>query len=129
MSARRGTVTTDVGRAVTEFKGGKSPSFSELANGDKVHVKGAQQNGFVAAESVTLYTTREPALIQPLLSAFSKQSGIEVNTVFVKDGLLERVRAEGTRSPADVRRPAPAPLSQPDEASTVANRSWAIRAQ
>jgi iron(III) transport system substrate-binding protein len=55
-----------------------------------------------AAESVTLYTTREPALIQPLLSAFSKQSGIEVNTVFVKDGLLERVRAEGARSPADL---------------------------
>lgn len=58
--------------------------------------------GAQAAESVTLYTTREPALIQPLLSAFSKQSGIEVNTVFVKDGLLERVRAEGTRSPADL---------------------------
>lgn len=58
--------------------------------------------GAQAAESVTLYTTREPALIQPLLSAFSKQSGIEVNTVFVKDGLLERVRAEGARSPADL---------------------------
>jgi len=42
------------GTSATEFKGGKSPSFSELANGDKVHVKGAQQNGFVAAESVTL---------------------------------------------------------------------------
>src|SRR5690606_12264284 len=29
-------------------------------------------------------------------------SGIQVNTVFVRDGLLERVRAEGERSPADV---------------------------
>lgn len=55
-----------------------------------------------AAEEVTLYTTREPGLIQPLLTAFSNQSGIKVNTVFVKDGLLERVKAEGTRSPADV---------------------------
>ena len=55
-----------------------------------------------AAEEVSLYTTREPALIQPLLDAFSKQSGIKVNTVFVKDGLLERVKAEGSRSPADV---------------------------
>ncbi|XAH21201.1 extracellular solute-binding protein [Xylophilus sp. GW821-FHT01B05] len=55
-----------------------------------------------AAEEVTLYTTREAGLVQPLLSAFSAQSGIKVNTVFVKDGLLERVRAEGERSPADV---------------------------
>ncbi len=42
------------GTAATEFKGGKSPSFAGLANGGKVHVKGAQQNGFVQAESVTL---------------------------------------------------------------------------
>ncbi|QNN55527.1 Fe(3+) ABC transporter substrate-binding protein [Diaphorobacter ruginosibacter] len=55
-----------------------------------------------AAEEVTLYTTREPALIQPLLSAFTAQTQVKVNTVFVKDGLLERVKAEGDRSPADV---------------------------
>jgi hypothetical protein len=42
------------GTSATEFKGGKSPSFAELANGGKVHVKGAQQNGFVQAESVVL---------------------------------------------------------------------------
>ncbi|QIL69222.1 Fe(3+) ABC transporter substrate-binding protein [Diaphorobacter sp. HDW4B] len=54
------------------------------------------------AQEVTLYTTREPALIQPLLAAFTAQSKIKVNTVFVKDGLLERVKAEGERSPADV---------------------------
>ena len=55
-----------------------------------------------AQGELTLYTTREPGLIQPLLSAFSAQTQIKVNTVFVKDGLLERVQAEGTRSPADV---------------------------
>lgn len=55
-----------------------------------------------AAEQLTLYTTREPGLIQPLLAAFGAQSGIQVNTVFVKDGLLERVKAEGSRSPADL---------------------------
>ena len=54
-----------------------------------------------AAESLTLYTTREPGLIQPLLSAFTATTKIQVNTVFVKDGLLERVKAEGARSPAD----------------------------
>ncbi|WP_063532671.1 Fe(3+) ABC transporter substrate-binding protein [Burkholderia sp. MSMB1589WGS] len=55
-----------------------------------------------AANEVNLYTTREPKLIQPLVDAFTKQSGIAVHTVFVKDGLLERVKAEGARSPADV---------------------------
>jgi iron(III) transport system substrate-binding protein len=55
-----------------------------------------------AAGEVNLYTTREPGLIQPLLDAFTKKTGIQVKTVFVRDGLLERVRAEGARSPADV---------------------------
>jgi len=55
-----------------------------------------------AADELTVYTTREAALIQPLLTAFTASSGIKVNTVFVKDGLLERVKAEGARSPADV---------------------------
>ena len=55
-----------------------------------------------AAESLTLYTTREPGLIQPLLAAFTARTQVEVRTVFMKDGLLERVKAEGDRSPADV---------------------------
>ena len=55
-----------------------------------------------AAAEVNLYTTREPGLIQPLLDAFQKESGIKVNTVFLKDGLLERLGAEGERSQADI---------------------------
>jgi iron(III) transport system substrate-binding protein len=55
-----------------------------------------------AADELTLYTTREPGLIQPLLAAFTATTKVQVNTVFVKDGLLERVKAEGARSPADV---------------------------
>ena len=54
------------------------------------------------AAPVTLYTTREPALIQPLLDAFTRDTGVAVDTVFVRDGLPERLRAEGERSPADV---------------------------
>ena len=54
------------------------------------------------AAEVNLYTTREPGLIQPLLDKFSQSTGIKVNTVFVRDGLAERVAAEGRRSPADV---------------------------
>lgn len=56
----------------------------------------------LAADELTLYTTREPGLIQPLLAAFTSKTQIPVKTVFMKDGMLERVKAEGTRSPADV---------------------------
>ncbi|NLY63739.1 MAG: Fe(3+) ABC transporter substrate-binding protein [Alcaligenaceae bacterium] len=55
-----------------------------------------------AAEEVNLYTTREPRLIQPLLDAFTQDTGIKANTVFIKDGLPERIKSEGDKSPADV---------------------------
>ena len=55
-----------------------------------------------AAQEVNLYTTREPGLVKPLIDAFAKATGITVNSIFVRDGLAERVAAEGTRSPADV---------------------------
>jgi iron(III) transport system substrate-binding protein len=55
-----------------------------------------------AAQQVNLYTTREPGLIQPLIDAFTKSTGIRINSIFVKDGLAERVAAEGAQSPADV---------------------------
>src|SRR6187402_2224849 len=54
------------------------------------------------AAEVNLYTTREPGLIRPLLDAYTAQSGVTVNTVFVEKGLAERVAAEGARSSADV---------------------------
>src|SRR5699024_4103127 len=56
----------------------------------------------LAADEVNLYTTREPQLIIPLLESFTQDTGIEVNTVFVKDGLIERIKSEGVQSPADV---------------------------
>jgi len=56
----------------------------------------------VLAQSVNLYTTREPALLNPVLEAFTKDTGVKVNAVFLKDGLQERIKAEGANSPADV---------------------------
>ena len=55
-----------------------------------------------AQQTLNLYTTREPGLIQPLLDAFTKSTGIKVNSIFLKDGLAERVASEGSRSPADL---------------------------
>jgi iron(III) transport system substrate-binding protein len=55
-----------------------------------------------SAQELNLYTSREPALIKPLLDEFTKQTGIKVNTVFAGSGLEERMRSEGQNSPADV---------------------------
>lgn len=55
-----------------------------------------------STQELNLYTTREPGLITPLIEAFTKSTGIKVNTIFVKDGLPERLVAEGANSPADV---------------------------
>src|SRR3546814_696885 len=40
--------------------------------------------------------------LEPLLKAFSEQTGIKTNVVFAKDGVVERMKAEGANSPADV---------------------------
>ena len=56
----------------------------------------------VSAEELNLYTSREPALVEPLLAAFTAETGVTVNTVFLKDGLIERLVSEGESSPADL---------------------------
>jgi len=53
-------------------------------------------------QEINLYTTREPGLMKPLMDGFTTATGIKVNSIFVKDGLSERVAAEGAQSPADV---------------------------
>ncbi|MBS9478749.1 Fe(3+) ABC transporter substrate-binding protein [Ancylobacter radicis] len=55
-----------------------------------------------AEEVVNVYTTREVGLAKPLFDAFAEKTGVKVNAVFVKDGLAERVKAEGAASPADL---------------------------
>ncbi len=55
-----------------------------------------------AADEINVYSYREPGLINPLIEQFTKDTGIKVNTVFAKDGLIERMQAEGKISPADV---------------------------
>jgi iron(III) transport system substrate-binding protein len=54
------------------------------------------------AREVNVYTSREADLIKPVLDAYSQATGTKVNLVFIRDGLEERVRAEGANSPADV---------------------------
>jgi len=54
------------------------------------------------AAEVNLYTAREAGLVAPLLDAYTKKTGVKVNTIFLKDGVAERVAAEGANSSADV---------------------------
>lgn len=54
------------------------------------------------AEEVNIYSHRQPELIQPLLDAFTAETGITVNVAFVDKGMAERLVAEGDRSPADL---------------------------
>jgi len=53
-------------------------------------------------DEVNVYSYRQPFLIEPLFKAFTAQTGIKVNTIFAKKGLIERMKAEGANSPADV---------------------------
>src|SRR5262245_8618232 len=55
-----------------------------------------------AQGDVNIYSYREPQLIDPLLKAFSEQSGIRTNVVYASAGLNERLAAEGQNSPADL---------------------------
>ncbi len=55
-----------------------------------------------AAAEVNLYSARQPFLMKPLLDAFTKKTGIKVNMVYLKKGMIERLKAEGANSPADL---------------------------
>ena len=54
------------------------------------------------AAEINIYSYRQPFLIQPLTDAFTKETGIKVNVAYLRKGMIERMTAEGKRSPADV---------------------------
>ncbi|MEK9753043.1 MAG: Fe(3+) ABC transporter substrate-binding protein [Rhodospirillaceae bacterium] len=57
--------------------------------------------GISGAKEVNLYSYRQPFLINPLLEAFTKETGIKVNVVYANKGMLEKIRAAGANNPAD----------------------------
>jgi iron(III) transport system substrate-binding protein len=80
------------------------------------------------ADEVNVYTTRQPELIQPIFDAFTAESGIAVNVLYSEKGLIERMKAEGDRGPADlyitadigsVKAATDAGLTQPHGSATV----------
>jgi iron(III) transport system substrate-binding protein len=55
-----------------------------------------------AEDVLNIYTTRQEVLIQPVLDAYRAETGTQVNVIFAKEGLVERLKSEGANSPADV---------------------------
>jgi len=56
----------------------------------------------LAQGQVNLYSYREAKLLQPLVEAFTKDTGIKVNVISASSGLEQRIKTEGANSPADV---------------------------
>jgi iron(III) transport system substrate-binding protein len=54
------------------------------------------------ADEITLYSTRETKLVEPVIAAFTEASGIRVKPVFIEDSLVKRLTSEGDASPADI---------------------------
>ena len=69
-----------------------SSSIAFAADADKAAKEGV----------VNIYSYRQPYLINPLLEAFTKKTGVKTKVIFAKKGLIERVVQEGKLSPADV---------------------------
>jgi len=55
-----------------------------------------------ANEEVNVYSYRQPILINPFFEEFTNSTGIKVNVLHAKKGLLERLLAEGSDTPADL---------------------------
>ena len=55
-----------------------------------------------AANDVNIYSYRQAVLMKPLLDRFQEKTGIKANVVYLKKGMMARLKAEGAASPADV---------------------------
>ncbi|KMN38257.1 MULTISPECIES: extracellular solute-binding protein [Chromobacterium] len=59
--------------------------------------------GHAMAEDVVVYSARAEQLVKPIIEAYKKETGVNIKLVSDKEGpLMERLRAEGGNSPADL---------------------------
>jgi iron(III) transport system substrate-binding protein len=57
----------------------------------------------VSAEEVVVYSARNEHLIKPLFDRYTRETGVEIRYITDKAGpLMQRLRAEGKRTPADM---------------------------
>jgi iron(III) transport system substrate-binding protein len=83
-----------------------SPLSARLSRAGLAAVALASTFAFLPAAQadgvVNVYSYRQPDLIKPVLDAFTAETGIETQVLFLDKGLEERIAAEGANSPADV---------------------------
>ena len=51
---------------------------------------------------INVYSYRQPFLVEKLFTEFTKETGIAVNVIYAKSGLIERIAREDINSPADL---------------------------
>ena len=57
----------------------------------------------LSADKVVVYSARKDHLIKPLFDAYTARTGVEIDFITDKEGpLLQRLKAEGRRTPADM---------------------------
>ena len=54
------------------------------------------------ADELNIYSYRKPQLLQPFLDAYEAEYGTSFNVVHAPKGLVQRLKSEGTASPADI---------------------------
>jgi iron(III) transport system substrate-binding protein len=91
-------------RAATPVKAGASiMSRTRILAAATAVASAITWNAAVAQSGeVNVYSYRENKLVQPLIDAFTQETGIKVNIVSASSGLEQRIKAEGANSPADV---------------------------
>lgn len=57
----------------------------------------------ISATELVVYSARNEQLIKPVFDAYTKETGVKIKYITGKNGLIvERLRSEGRRSPADI---------------------------
>lgn len=59
-------------------------------------------SNMVFAETIGIYTHRQPFLLDPILKAYTEKTGIEFQTVYAPQGLATRIQTEGENTKADI---------------------------
>ncbi|MEM7072131.1 MAG: Fe(3+) ABC transporter substrate-binding protein [Pseudomonadota bacterium] len=54
------------------------------------------------AATLNIYSHRQPFLLEPLLEAYKAKYDTDINIVYASKGLVQRLKAEGANSPADL---------------------------
>ena len=73
------------------------------ANDATAAAAGAPGAGAAGAKELVVYTSRNEQLVKPLFDRYTEETGVKVTYLTDKaPPLMERLRAEGNRSPADV---------------------------